>query len=68
MSMVRVTAPFALGVVLMGLGVAYFVIGLVNDMLGLVIYSMLPFIIGFMIALSEVATNRHRDNKDRGGR
>jgi len=64
--MVRVTAPFALGVVLMGLGVAYFVIGLVNDMLGLVIYSMLPFIIGFMIALSEVATNRHRDNKDRG--
>jgi len=66
--MARVTAPFALGVVLMGLGVAYFIIGLVNDMVGLVIYSMLPFIIGFMIVLSEVIINRHRRNEDRGGR
>ena len=66
--MVRVTASFVLGVVLMGLGVAYFIIGLVNDMVGLVIYSMLPFIIGFMIVLSEVIINRHRRNEDRGGR
>jgi len=66
--MARVTASFALGVVLMGLGVTYFVIGLVNDMVGLVIYSMLPFIIGFMIVLSEVIINRHRRNEDRGGR
>ena len=66
--MARVTASFALGVVLMGLGVTYFVIGLANDMLGLVIYSMLPFIIGFMIVLSEVIINRHRRNEDRGGR
>jgi ABC-type proline/glycine betaine transport system permease subunit len=66
MGMARVTASFTFGVVLMGLGVAYFVIGLVNDMLGLVIYSMLPFIIGIMIVMSEVATNRHREDKDRG--
>jgi len=66
--MVRVTASFVLGVVLMGLSVTYFVIGLANDMLGLVIYSMLPFIIGFMIVLSEVIINRHRRNEDRGGR
>ena len=62
--MVRVTASFALGVVLMGLGVTYFVIGLANDMLGLVIYSMLPFIIGIMIVMSEVATNRHKNKGD----
>jgi len=62
--MVRVTASFALGVVLMGLGVTYFVIGLANDMLGLVIYSMLPFIIGFMIILSEVIINRHKNKGD----
>jgi len=62
--MVRVTASFALGVVLMGLGVTYFVIGLANDMLGLVIYSMLPFIIGFMIVLSEVIINRHKNKGD----
>ena len=66
--MARVTASFVLGVVLMGLSVTYFVIGLANDMLGLVIYSMLPFIIGFMIVLSEVIINRHRRNEDRGGR
>ena len=65
--MVRVTASFALGVVLMGLGVAYFVIGWVCDVLGLVIYSVLPFIVGFMAVLSEIAINRHRENKDRGG-
>jgi hypothetical protein len=55
-------------VVLMGLGVDFFVIGLINDMLGLVIYSMLPFIIGLMIALGEVIINRNRRNKDRGDR
>ena len=65
--MVRVTASFALGVVLMGLGVTYFVIGWVYDVLGLVIYSVLPFIVGFMTVLSEVIINRHRENKDRGG-
>jgi len=67
MSMVRVTALLVLGVVLMGLGVSYFVIGWVYDVLGLVIYSVLPFIVGFMTVLSEVIINRHRENKDRGG-
>jgi len=66
--MVRVTALLVLGVVLMGLGVSYFVIGWVYDVLGLVIYSVLPFIVGFMTVLSEVIINRHRENKDRGGR
>jgi len=66
--MVRVTALLILGVVLMGLGVAYFVIGWVCDVLGLVIYSILPFIVGFMVALSEVIINRHREDKDRGDR
>jgi 4-hydroxybenzoate polyprenyltransferase len=65
--MVRVTALFVLGVVLMGLGVAYFVIGWVCGVLGLAIYSVLPFIVGFMAVLSEVIINRHRNNKDRGG-
>ncbi len=50
--MVRVTALFVLGVVLMGLGVAYFVIGWVCGVLGLAIYSVLPFIVGFMTVLS----------------
>ncbi len=66
--MVRVTALFVLGVVLMGLGVAYFVIGWVCGVLGLAIYSVLPFIVGFMTVLSEVIINRHRRNKGRGGR
>ena len=66
--MVRVTALLALGVVLMGLGIAFFVIGWVFDVLGLVIYSILPFIVGFMAVLSEVIINRHRENKDRGDR
>ena len=68
MSMVRGTVMFVLGVVLMGLGVAFFIIGWVYDVLGLVIYSVLPFIVGFMTVLSEVIINRHRNNKDRGGR
>jgi 4-hydroxybenzoate polyprenyltransferase len=66
--MVKVTALFVLGVVLMGLGIACFIIGWVYDALGLAIYSVLPFIVGFIIALSEVIINRHRRNKDRGGR
>ncbi len=65
--MVRVTALLVLGVVLMGLGVAYFIIGWVCGVLGLAIYSILPFIVGFMTVLSEVIINRHRNNKDRGG-
>jgi 4-hydroxybenzoate polyprenyltransferase len=62
--MVRVTALFVLGVVLMGLGVAFFIIGWAYDVLGLAIYSVLPFIVGFMTVLSEVIINRHRNNKD----
>ncbi len=65
--MVRVTALFVLGVVLMGLGVAYFVIGWVCGVLSLAIYAFLPFIIGFATVLSEVIINRNRNNKDRGG-
>ncbi len=65
--MVRVTALLALGVALMGLGIAYFIIGWVYGVLGLAIYSVLPFIVGFMTVLSEVIINRHRNNKDRGG-
>ncbi len=65
--MVRVTALLVLGVVLMGLGVAYFIIGWVYGVLGLAIYSVPPFIVGFMTVLSEVIINRHRRNKDRGG-
>jgi 4-hydroxybenzoate polyprenyltransferase len=65
--MVRITAVFVLGVVLMGLGIAYFVAGWVYGVLGLAIYSVLPFIVGFMTVLSEVIINRHRSNKDRGG-
>ena len=63
----RVTALFVLGVVLMGLGVAYFIIGWVCGVLGLAIYAFLPLIIGFTTVLSEVIINRHRRNKDRGG-
>jgi len=66
--MVRVTALLAFGVVLTGLGIAFFIIGWVFDVLGLAICSVLPFIVGFMIVLSEIAINRHRENKDRGGR
>ena len=67
MGLVRVTALLVLGVVLMGLGIAFFIIGWVCGVLGLVIYSVLPFIVGFMAVLSEVIINRHRENKDRGG-
>ena len=62
--MVRVTALFVLGVVLMGLGIAFFIIGWVYDVLGLVIYSVLPFIVGFMAALSEVIIERHKNKGD----
>jgi len=65
--MVRVTALLVLGVVLMGLGIAFFIIGWVCGVLGLVIYSVLPFIVGFMAVLSEVIINRNGRNKDRGG-
>jgi 4-hydroxybenzoate polyprenyltransferase len=61
--MVRVTALFVLGVVLMGLGVAYFIIGWVYDALGLAIYSVLPFIVGFMAVLSEVIINRKKQRQ-----
>ena len=30
--------------------------------------ALLPFIIGFATVLSEVIINRHKNNKDRGGR
>jgi ABC-type proline/glycine betaine transport system permease subunit len=59
--MVRATVLFVLGVVLMGLGLAYFVVGWVCDVLGLVIYSVLPFIVGFMVVLSEVLLQRRKD-------
>ena len=62
--MVKVTVLFVLGVALMGLGIACFIIGWVYDALGLAIYSILPFIVGFMAVLSEVIIR----NKDRGGR
>ena len=65
--MVKVTILFAFGVVLVGLGIAYFVIGWVCGVLGLAILSILPFIVGFMTVLSEVVINRHKNNKDRGG-
>jgi ABC-type proline/glycine betaine transport system permease subunit len=59
--MVRVTALFVLGVVLMGLGIAFFIIGWVCGVLGLTIYSVLPFIVGFMTVLSEVLLQRRKD-------
>ena len=62
--MVKVTASFALGVVLMGLGAAYFVIGWVCGVLGLAIYSVPPFIVGFMTVLSEVIIERHKNKGD----
>ena len=64
MTTVRVTASFALAVVLMGLGVAFFIIGWVCGVLGLVIYSVLPFIVGFMTVLSEVIIERHKNKGD----
>jgi 4-hydroxybenzoate polyprenyltransferase len=62
--MVKVTALLVLGVVLMVLGIAYFIIGWVYDVLGLVIYSVLPFIVGFMTVLSEVIIERHKNKGD----
>ena len=62
--MVRVTALFVLGVVLMVLGIAFFIIGWVYDVLGLAIYSVLPFIVGFMTVLSEVIIERHKNKRD----
>jgi hypothetical protein len=52
--MVKVTVLFILSVALMGLGIAYFIIGWVCGVLGLAIYSVMPFIVGFMTVLSEV--------------
>jgi 4-hydroxybenzoate polyprenyltransferase len=62
--MVKVTALFVLGVVLMGLGVAYFVIGWVYGVLGLAIFSVLPFTVGFATVLSEVIIERHKNKED----
>jgi hypothetical protein len=39
----------------------------VYGVLGLAIYSVLPFIVGFATVLSEVIINRRRRNKDGGG-
>ena len=64
--MVKVTVLFILSVALMGLGIAYFIIGWVCGVLGLAIYSVMPFIVGFMTVLSEVIISRE-NNKDRGG-
>ena len=61
--MVRVTALLVLGVVLMGLGIAYFVIGCVYGVLGLAIYSILPFIVGFMTVLSEIIIQRRKNSE-----
>jgi hypothetical protein len=63
--MVKVTALLVLGVVLMGLGIVYFVMGWMYDVLGLVICSVLPFIVGFMVVLSEIIIER-RKNKGNG--
>ena len=62
--MVKVTALFVLGVVLMGLDVAYFVIGWVYGVLGLAIFSVLPFTVGFATVLSEVIIERHKNKED----
>ena len=62
--MVKVTALLVLGIVLMGLGIAYFVIGYVYGMLGLAIYSILPFIVGFMTVLSEVIIQRRKNSEN----
>ena len=64
MGIVRASALFVLGVVLMGLGIAYFIIGWVYGVLGLTIYAFLPFIIGFATVLSEVIIGRHKNKGD----
>jgi hypothetical protein len=66
--MVRANASFVFGIVLMAWGVAYFILGCIYQVFGMIIWSFVHFFIGYILVLSEVIISREKDNKDRGGR
>ena len=64
--MVRVSASFVFGIVLMFWGIAYFILGCIYWVLGMIIWSFIPFNIGYTLVLSEVIISREKDNKGKG--
>ena len=65
--MVRVSASFVFGIVLMVWGTVYFILGCIYWVPAMIFWSFVPFFIGYTLVLSEVIISREKDNKDRGG-
>jgi len=64
--MARASASFVFGIVLMVWGVAYFILGCIYQVFGMIIWSFVPFFIGYTLVLSEVIIDRKIGSKDRG--
>jgi hypothetical protein len=56
----RVSLTLAIGVILFGLGIAYAVWAWVNGWVGLLLYSILPTVVGALIIFVEVMVERRR--------
>jgi hypothetical protein len=64
--MVRASASFVFGIVLMVWGASYFILGCIYWVPAMIFWSFVPFFIGYTLVLSEVIISRE-NNKDRGG-
>jgi len=56
----RVSPTLAIGIILFGLGIAYAVWAWFNNWAGLLLYSILPTVVGAAIVFVEVETGRRR--------
>jgi hypothetical protein len=56
----RASLTLAIGAVLFGLGIAYAVWAWFNDWVGLLLYSILPTVVGAAIIFTEVEVERRR--------
>ena len=56
----RVSLTLAIGAILFGLGIAYAVWAWFNDRVGLLLYSILPTVVGAAIVFVEVMVERRR--------
>ena len=56
----RVSPTLAIGAILFGLGIAYAVWGWIHGWVGLLLYSILPTVVGAAIVFVEVMVERRR--------
>ncbi len=56
----RVSLILAIGIILLSLGIAYAVWGWIHGWVGLLLYSILPTVVGTAIIFTEVEVERRR--------